>query len=156
MPSKEICEVKLSTTANVDYLSYGVDDLITEIKDNLRLKSHKPSRSHLSLKRRSSPYTLPTHSRSSCDCSGHSSSKCMHNYTKAQKDNQDPFQLLQELLREGSLVKEAVRRLEMGLSPKTRIFYDDSDGVEDCNSSWELWISRFNQFIIHGLLRKSF
>jgi len=35
--------------------------------------------------------------------------------------------MLQELLRDGSLIKEAVRRLQRGLSPKQRYFYDSDE-----------------------------
>ncbi|CAB4068299.1 FRAT2 [Lepeophtheirus salmonis] len=46
----------------------------------------------------------------------------------------DPFRMLQELISDGSLIKEAVRRLQLGLSPKlSGNYYNDSD--EDCRSS---------------------
>jgi len=41
----------------------------------------------------------------------------------------DPFEMLQELINDGSLVKEAVRRLQKGLftSPTVKTFYDSED-----------------------------
>ena len=129
MPSKENCETLISPPSGAEVISLGVDNLITEIKENLRLKSNSNLKStkSLSLKRRSSPYSLPSrNSSSSCECC--SSPKC-HKHSTAQKLDlkpTDPFEMLQELLKEGTLVKEAVRRLELGLSPKRRIFYDDS------------------------------
>jgi hypothetical protein len=46
----------------------------------------------------------------------------------------DPFEMLQELISDGSLIKEAVRRLQLGLTPKfstNREFYDSD---EDCRT----------------------
>merc|ERR1711881_516299 len=44
-------------------------------------------------------------------------------------DPEDPFEMLQELINDGSLVKEAVRRLQKGLytSPTVKTFYDSED-----------------------------
>jgi hypothetical protein len=41
----------------------------------------------------------------------------------------DPLVMLQELISDGSLIKEAVRRLQLGLSPKVRAsaYYDSED-----------------------------
>lgn len=39
--------------------------------------------------------------------------------------------MLQELLRDGGLIKEAVRRLEVGISPKQRYLYDSD---EECRT----------------------
>jgi len=44
----------------------------------------------------------------------------------------DPLELLQELISEGNLLKEAVRRLQMGLTPKIQRNFYDSD--EDCRT----------------------
>ena len=46
----------------------------------------------------------------------------------------DPFEMLQELISDGSLIKEAVRRLHLGLTPKyntNRSFYDSD---EECRT----------------------
>ena len=53
---------------------------------------------------------------------------------QAKNDTDDPFEMLQELISDGSLIKEAVRRLQMGLTPKfstNREFYDSD---EDCRT----------------------
>jgi len=49
------------------------------------------------------------------------------------EDPEDPFQMLQELITDGSLIKEAVRRLQKGLYPAaaasnaSKTFYDSED-----------------------------
>lgn len=53
----------------------------------------------------------------------------------SKNDSDDPFEMLQELISDGSLIKEAVRRLQLGLTPKfstDREFYDSGD--EDCRT----------------------
>jgi len=44
----------------------------------------------------------------------------------------DPLEMLHELISEGNLLKEAVRRLQLGLSPKIQRNFYDSD--EDCRT----------------------
>jgi len=45
-----------------------------------------------------------------------------------QVELEDPLEMLHELISEGNLLKEAVRRLQLGLSPKIqRNFYDSDD-----------------------------
>jgi len=51
---------------------------------------------------------------------------------KAETD--DPFEMLQELISDGSLIKEAVRRLQMGLNPKYSNKRDYYDSDEDCRT----------------------
>lgn len=51
---------------------------------------------------------------------------------KAETD--DPFEMLQELISDGSLIKEAVRRLQMGLAPKYSNKRDYYDSDEDCRT----------------------
>jgi len=51
---------------------------------------------------------------------------------KQQVELDDPLEMLHELISEGNLLKEAVRRLQLGLSPKIqRNFYDSDD---DCRT----------------------
>eukprot|EP00092_Neocalanus_flemingeri_P033033 GFUD01035927.1.p1 GENE.GFUD01035927.1~~GFUD01035927.1.p1 ORF type:complete len:204 (+),score=26.65 GFUD01035927.1:186-797(+) len=51
---------------------------------------------------------------------------------KKQVELDDPLEMLHELISEGNLLKEAVRRLQLGLSPKIqRNFYDSDD---DCRT----------------------
>jgi len=51
---------------------------------------------------------------------------------KQKQELDDPLEMLHELISEGNLLKEAVRRLQLGLSPKIqRNFYDSDD---DCRT----------------------
>lgn len=111
---------------------------------------------------RSSPYAVPPSSRA-CDTNLGSSptsrgpsqlrkwnhqrrrypSTCMNGGPNSKSDvvddPEDPFQMLQELITDGSLIKEAVRRLQKGLYPtatpsaalqaeqQQKTFYDSED-----------------------------
>jgi len=100
-------------------LSLDVEHLVSEIKENLRLSGFK-SRRHRTHFARAKPYTKPTVCES---CSDRRPCRC-------DDDNQasdDPYEMLQALLREGSLIKEAVRRLQFDLSPKQRYYYESDD-----------------------------
>lgn len=100
-------------------LSLDVEHLVSEIKENLRLSGFK-SRRHRTHFVRTKPYSKPT----ACElCSDRRSCRCDDDI----QTNDDPYEMLQALLREGSLVKEAVRRLQIGLSPKQRYFYESDD-----------------------------
>ena len=46
----------------------------------------------------------------------------------------DPLQMLQELITDGSLIKEAVKRLQEGLfrSSSAKTFYESEDDEGDC------------------------
>ena len=130
-----------SASTHKDFLARDMEELVSEIKENLRLSSggykSRPAFSVLNKSSRPSPYRLPSRSRSwgdpSCEqClrSGPSASCSAHSCKKPSKmsnSSDNPYEMLQELLRDGSLIKEAVRRLHMGLSPKQRYFYDSDD-----------------------------
>lgn len=127
MPSKQANDV------------LAMEELVHEIKENLRLKAN-PTRTNRSS--RPSPYHIPCRS-----WSGESSTSCEH--TKSQKSNSssnhhhinsnkkstatsdsidDPYELLQALLKSNNLVKEAVRRLQLNnISPKQRYFYESDE-----------------------------
>jgi len=46
---------------------------------------------------------------------------------------EDPLEMLHELISEGNLLKEAVRRLQLGLTPKIqRNFYEDAE--DECRT----------------------
>uniref|UniRef100_A0A2M4C3I9 Uncharacterized protein n=1 Tax=Anopheles marajoara TaxID=58244 RepID=A0A2M4C3I9_9DIPT len=118
MPSKQANDV------------LAVEELVHEIRENLRLKakpSHQPTRSS-----RPSPYHIPCRSWSEPVCGGVSvagSEKKIIGKAKT-KDEQtidDPYEFLQTLLKNNNLVKEAVRRLQHGLSPKQRYFYESDE-----------------------------
>lgn len=122
MPSKQASDV------------LAVEELVHEIKENLRLKarpSHHPTRTS-----RPSPYHIPCRSWSEPICGGGDSNKQLtKNHLNLRKktnknnsdDIDDPYELLQELIKNNSLVKEAVRRLQLNLSPKQRYFYESDE-----------------------------
>lgn len=77
---------------------------------------------------------------STCMSGGTTSGGSGSTSSSSKKDKSDnPFEMLQELISDGSLIKEAVRRLQMGLGPKlmglemerkieqSRDFYDSDD-----------------------------
>lgn len=108
MPGKQV-------VASSDVM--GVEELVHEIKENLRLKA-RPS--HVSRNTRPSPYHIPCRSvASTCD------KQLLHKPKKEELD--DPYELLQTLLKSNNLVKEAVRRLQLNYSPKQRMFYDSDE-----------------------------
>ncbi|XP_015440314.1 PREDICTED: GSK-3-binding protein-like [Dufourea novaeangliae] len=127
MPSAEettyLIEVMPDTTQ--DFLSRDVDLLVSRIKENLRLSSLK-AKSSISHKNRASPYQVPSRSwgdPSSCEICGtrntgshdhrhHISHYHHHHKRQNNREDDDPYELFRELLREGSLIKEAVKRLQ--------------------------------------------
>lgn len=152
MPSKEeMCFIgnnmenkNCISTNSKDFLSRDVEELVLEIKENLRLGGLKSRPAYAAHNRalRPSPYRIPSRSRSwgegACeDCLKATTRHCggrscltINNRSLKSKPNvtaDDPYEMLQELLRDGTLIKEAVRRLEMGLSPKQRYFYDSDE-----------------------------
>lgn len=66
-------------------------------------------------------------SSSTCTCNRNHH----HNHHKKSQNNvddiDDPYELLQALLKNQNLVKEAVRRLQLNISPKQRYFYESDD-----------------------------
>jgi hypothetical protein len=148
MPSKEEkCVLSASnSTTTQDFLARDMEELVSEIKENLRLSAGLKSRPAFSVhhKSRASPYRIPSRSwgDSSCDaclrspsnnCGGHSciavNKKLSSKSSDSAAASDDPYEMLQELLRDGSLIKEAVRRLQRGLSPKQRYFYDSDEEI---------------------------
>lgn len=110
--------------------SKDVEGLVLEIKENLRLSASTMKAipcSHLARKSsRASPYRVP--GKFCCDTCDSTCAKKVRR--KAQQDattSEDPYELLQKLLRDGSLVSEAVRRVQLGLTPKQRYFYESDD-----------------------------
>lgn len=108
-----------AATEKPKLLSLDVEHLVSEIKENLRLSGFK-ARRHQNHFARTKPYVKPTVCES---CSDRRPCRC-------DDDNHasdDPYEMLQELLREGSLIKEAVRRLQIGFSPKQRYYYESDE-----------------------------
>ncbi|XP_067002508.1 uncharacterized protein [Anabrus simplex] len=140
MPSKEetcILSSNTNSTTTQDFMARDVENLVSEIKENLRLSGFK-SRPAFSIHHRSraSPYRIPNRSwgDSNCEMCSKSASKSCGGHTcitvskkSTVSTSEDPYEMLQELLRDGSLIKEAVRRLQKGLSPKQRYFYESDD-----------------------------
>jgi len=100
------------------------------------------ARSCLNRGSRASPYGLVSSKK--CECLGDNAAGVKRNSWAARKrypsmsassktkqvELDDTLELLHELISEGNLLKEAVRRLQMGLSPKIqRNFYDSDDEV---------------------------
>ena len=96
----------------------AVEELVHEIKENLRLKA-RPS--HSSKSSRPSPYHIP--------CRSWSEPACDKQLAKQKEETlDDPYELLQTLLKSNNLVKEAVRRLQLNISTtKQRLFYDSDE-----------------------------
>ncbi|KAK7788836.1 hypothetical protein R5R35_001326 [Gryllus longicercus] len=143
MPSKEEMCVLASSNTNTttqDFMARDVEELVSEIKENLRLSGFK-SRPTFSVhhKSRASPYRIPSRSwgDSACEACAKTASKsscshtCMGYSKKATSESttsDDPYEMLQELLSNGSLIKEAVRRLsKCARTPKQRYYYDSDE-----------------------------
>lgn len=124
MPSKEdICVVQETLPpSKKDFLTADVEELVAAIKHNLQLKA-KPRHTVCSKHRRMSPYSAPV--RTVCrhytgdkeNSMEHSAHNCKYCILKSKSpitdSSDDPYEMLQELLREGSLIKEAVKRLQL-------------------------------------------
>jgi len=141
MPSIEECDCEEPKQTPADISAREVEVLVQEIKENLRLSGFKARATytrHLKATR-PSPYRVPSRSRSwgdsSCDdCVTSGSRHCPHTADSSKSQiaaPDDPYEMLQELLRDGGLIKEAVRRLEDGLTPKKRYLYDSD---EECRT----------------------
>lgn len=140
MPSREemyfLPENENNTTQ--DFLARDVENLVSEIKKNLRLSGFKNRHQRRIV--RPSPYSDPSRNLSdTCEtcvknsCSNYfkTNVSCAHRtidrVIKASTSTDDPYEMLQDLLRGGSLIKEAVKRLQKGLSPKQRYYYDSDE-----------------------------
>lgn len=142
MPSAEMRMSNGNPTGNINPLpirgpefnisSKDVEGLVLEIKENLRLSATSMKAmpcSHLSRKSsRASPYRVPG---KLCSCDTNSCEINRKNKRKLQHDTvqDDPYEFLQKLLRDGSLVNEAVRRVQLGLTPKQRYFYESDEEI---------------------------
>lgn len=152
MPSRQM---------NDSMLAKNVEELVHEIKENLRLKA-RPSHSH-GRNSRPSPYPPcrswndQQNNASSNIAFGESttttSTTCLQQQTQhttttatnfknrfgkkvdSTSDIDDPYELLQALLQSNNLVKEAVRRLQLnnGNLTKRKLTYYDSDDESSCS-----------------------
>lgn len=151
MPSAEEPTYLIEVDARVQehhLMARDVDLLVSQIKENLRLSGLKAKSSISHKGMRPSPYSVP--SRSWADTGNVASGPFEPRHKRAKSEaaaaaaaadvDDDPYELLQELLREGALIKEAVKRLQddgelkgaeggRGRPPHRRkqYFYDSED-----------------------------
>lgn len=151
----------------------AIEELVNEIKQNLRLKAATPTttaaqthnRNHLThpllqppinnelfmqqpnnhfshppqqlihrkQRSRASPYHLPCRSWSDPSSAAAQKQKHLQNRSRKNDENniiEDPYEMLQSLIKNNSLVKEAVRRLQLNSSTYSRkqnYFYDSDE-----------------------------
>ncbi|GLV45045.1 hypothetical protein CBL_14382 [Carabus blaptoides fortunei] len=136
---------RLSNESNVSDFSIRtlqVEELVSEIRENLRLSATTMKcRSNISHKSsRASPYKIPSRCEKDKSCmSTFCKNKCQKPGSQRHiEDLDDPYDFLQKLLRDGGLVQEAVRRLQLDLTPKQRYFYDSEEDL--CNA-----VARFQE-----------
>lgn len=122
MPAKQTGQT--SAAGGGDSIVLGVEELVHEIKENLRLKA-RPS--HSSRNSRPSPYHIPCRSWADATSSTTSGGDKQQVQKPKKEELDDPYELLQTLLKGNNLVKEAVRRLQLNYSPKQRMFYDSDE-----------------------------
>ncbi|XP_043278050.1 GSK-3-binding protein-like [Venturia canescens] len=152
MPSAEettyLFKVMPETTQ--EFITRDVDLLVSQIKENLRLSSLK-AKSSISHKHRPSPYHIPSRSWAepgNCEICGTKNNNGttqeqrhhhLHNHkTNTATRDDDPYELLQELLREGGLIKEAVKRLRTNFDDYENSgdeMADEEDGDDDVGES---------------------
>lgn len=137
------------------FLTRDVDLLVSQIKENLRLSSLKAKSSVSHKNSRPSPYRIPARSwadpAAGCEVCGLRSSSQSHHQqqqnhvtaghhhhyhshlkrTERSRVDDDPYEVLQELLREGGLIKEAVKRLQANLDEFSSSEVDEDEEVDD-------------------------
>lgn len=151
MPSAEettyhLISVPMPDGAQADaFLARDVDLLVSQIKENLRLSSLKAKSSISHKNSRPSPYRVPARSWADpaavCDVCGlrpnqypHMAGHQHHQQHKRSERNRvddDPYEVLQELLREGALIKEAVKRLHANLDELSSSEVEEEEVVVD-------------------------
>ncbi|XP_029165502.1 GSK-3-binding protein-like [Nylanderia fulva] len=142
------------------FLTRDVDLLVSQIKENLRLSSLKAKSSVSHKNNRPSPYRIPrswADPAAGCEVCGLRSSGQSHHQQQQQNHvtgpghqhhhhyhhhshlkrsernrvDDDPYEVLQELLREGGLIKEAVKRLQANLDELSSSEVDEDEEVDD-------------------------
>lgn len=150
MPSKDaLCFLSQQTSSSSQQ---DLDELVSQIKEKLRVKAAAPSHASCTekIRLRASPYSIPSRG-SKCGCCD--SRRCLHRYPNPNTQGEhnptnrltsimhntnnsrpatdDPYEALQELLRDGDLIKEAVRRINdhfFTSKPKrSSVFYDSDE-----------------------------
>lgn len=91
-----------------------VEDLVSAIRENLKLKSSQNSFYVCGQQRhaRYSPYVIPKRNDSGFVSSVSKDVLRLTCVNDQQEADKDPYELLQQLLRKGTLIQEAVRRLQ--------------------------------------------
>lgn len=88
-------------------------------------------RTKLRSSNRLAPYYIPSRSGTDSGCHSCGSPRCLRTCLRQPKSNSsDPYQLLQELLKEGGLIKEAVRRISRTESPPLKYYDYENDDYE--------------------------
>ena len=106
-----------------------VDVLVLEVRENLRLSPSLKAVTCSQLSRKSSrasPYYVPG---KTCICDSKNTSPRKPKGQSVQEYEEDPYELLQKLLKEGELVNEAVRRVQLGVRAKSHNFYESDEGA---------------------------
>lgn len=127
-------------TTTQEFLTRDVDLLVSQIKENLTLSGFK-AKSSFTQKSRPSPYRIPSRSwadpAATCEVCGlrndaseddrhnhhhhfhhhhhHHHHHLNHHQKRTSTDIDDPYELLRVLIRDGGLIKEAVKRLQANL-----------------------------------------
>lgn len=131
MPSAEQTTTTKSLLIQDGYCTStrDVDALVSRIKENLRLQSGQlKSRSSLAQKgcnMRAAPYKLPPNSSTTTSTRKPEKRKTLC----SEAELEDSYERFQALLRKGSLIKEAVKRLEEDELDEED--YDDMQGIRD-------------------------
>lgn len=130
--------VQCPPTSLPDFTDYP--NAVSDTSHTLKARTYIGSRAS-----RASPYGLVPSKNSKCECietAGNGVAGVKRSSWAARKrypsmsangktkqvELEDPLEMLHELISEGNLLKEAVRRLQLGLSPKIqRNFYDSDD-----------------------------
>ncbi|XP_015514255.1 GSK-3-binding protein-like [Neodiprion pinetum] len=147
-------------TTTQEFLTRDVDLLVSQIKENLRLSGFK-AKSSFTQKSRPSPYRIPSRSwadpaatceacRLRVDATEDERQQSHHHYhhhhhhlhhqhhhhhhhsqKRSSTNVDDPYELLQVLLREGGLIKEAVKRLQASLQASLQANLEELDNPEE-------------------------
>lgn len=156
-------------TTTQEFLTRDVDLLVSQIKENLKLSGFK-AKSSFNQKSRPSPYRIPSRSWAdpvaTCEVCGvrndageddrqhnhyhhhHHHHNINHHQKRTNTDIDDPYELLRALIRDGGLIKEAVKRIEANLKElenaedseyeRKPYFYDSEDEPRPVIPSLEL------------------
>ncbi|XP_070576125.1 GSK-3-binding protein-like [Ptychodera flava] len=120
MPSIDSQIIVRRTQASPNAISTGeIDELVKKVSETLKLKARQKQRAH-----KTSPYGVACKQcRAGTVCGGDDCTYLRHTHSgriKKRTDTSKPHQLLEELLRQGNLINEAVARLKQAGDPLRR------------------------------------